>query len=248
VLSAEAEAEADAVCGAAHGERSEHPHGYRHRDFDIRAGNTGCGHPGCAAAATFRNCLLERRRCAEAALTSVVATCYLLEVSTRRTEKLVGVSDHRAVETQASAMAADLDEHMAAFRGRPLIAVPYTFLADDALVLEVREGGPGRDRPRSDRGRGQPRWAPRTAGPAGLQRRDGAGRPVLNHEIRRRTDVIGIFPDRHAVIRLVSAALAEQHDVWTEDRRYLGLELLCQRRLNLDPLATRGFQGLSQHL
>jgi transposase-like protein len=358
-------AEADAVCGAPYGtsspDRTNVRNGYRHRDFDTRAGTIDVGVPKLRSGSYFPDWLLERRRRAEAALTSVVATSYLLGVSTRRMEKLVetlGIT--RLSKSQVSRMAADLDAQVEAFRTRPLDAGPYTFVAADALVLKVREGGRvvnvhalaatgvnadghrevlglqvtsaedgagwlaffrdltargltgvqlvtsdahaglvaaiGATLPGASWQRCRTHYAanlmatcPKSSWPwvktllhsvydqpdaasvhaqfdrlvetvaeklPGVADHLEAARPDvlaftsfpkeiwrqiwsnnpnerLNREIRRRTDVVGIFPDRDALIRLVGAVLAEQHDEWTEGRRYLGLDVLARSRMTI---------------
>jgi hypothetical protein len=100
-------AEADALCGAPYGvaspDRTNSRNGYRHRDFDTRAGTLDVAIPKLRSGSYFPDWLLERRRRAERALTTVVATCYLLGVSTRRMEKLVEQLDITRLSSRRSA-------------------------------------------------------------------------------------------------------------------------------------------------
>ena len=139
-------AEADAVCGAAYGtvsdDRVNYRNGYRQRDWDTRVGTVDLQIPRLREGSYFPEWLLRYRRRAEAAMVSVVATSYLLGVSTRRMEKLVAQLGIESLsKSQVSEMAKSLDEQVAAFRSRPLDAGPYTFVAADALTMKVREGG-----------------------------------------------------------------------------------------------------------
>ncbi|MGW2370755.1 IS256 family transposase, partial [Streptomyces sp. NPDC001667] len=139
-------AEADTLCGAEYGQASDERvnsrNGYRPREWDTRAGTVELAVPKLRKGSYFPTWLLERRRRAEQALISVVATACLLGVSTRRVEKLaesLGVT--QLSKSQVSSMARHLDEQVAAFRNRPLDAGPYTFVWLDALTQKVREGG-----------------------------------------------------------------------------------------------------------
>jgi putative transposase len=93
VINALLSADADAVCGAEYGvasaDRVNSRNGYRYRELDTRAGTIDVAIPKLRQGSYFPEWLLERRKRAEAALISVVATCYLLGVSTRRMDKLV---------------------------------------------------------------------------------------------------------------------------------------------------------------
>lgn len=147
VLNALLSADADAVCGAEYGrpspDRTNSRNGYRHRDLDTRVGTIDVAIPKLRQGSYFPEWLLERRKRAEAALISVVATCYLLGVSTRRMDKLVATLGVTSLSrSQVSRMAADLDEQVKAFRTRPLgEAGAFTFVAADALTMKVREDG-----------------------------------------------------------------------------------------------------------
>ena len=139
------DADVEVACNAGYGEvtpdRVNSRNGYRRREWDTRAGTIELAIPKLRQGSYFPG-FLEHRRRAERALASVVATSYLLGVSTRRVEKLaaslgvVGLS-----KSQVSAMAAELDELVDGFRSRPLDRGPYTFCWIDALTQKVREGG-----------------------------------------------------------------------------------------------------------
>ena len=139
-------AEAEAACGAPYGQPSEdrvnYRNGYRDRRWDTRAGTIELAIPRLRAGSYFPEWLLERRRRSEQALVSVVATSYLLGVSTRRVEKLAETLGIKSLsKSQVSELAKSLDGAVEQFRSRPLDAGPYRFVQADALTLRVREGG-----------------------------------------------------------------------------------------------------------
>src|SRR6185503_13238657 len=139
-------AQADQVCGAGYGERSpertNRRNGYRAREWDTRAGTVELAVPKLREGSYFPDWLLTHRRRAEQALVTVVATAYLLGVSTRRVEKLADQLGIKSLSrSQVSEMATHLDAQVTAFRERPLDAGPYTFCWVDALTVKVREDG-----------------------------------------------------------------------------------------------------------
>ena len=139
-------AQADQLCGAEYGERSpersNRRNGYRAREWDTRAGTVELAVPKLRQGSYFPEWLLTHRRRAEQALVTVVATAYLLEVSTRRVERLAEQLGIKSLSrSQVSEMATHLDTQVTAFRSRPLDQGPYTFCWVDALTVKVREDG-----------------------------------------------------------------------------------------------------------
>jgi transposase-like protein len=139
-------AEADALCGAALGERSagrvNQRNGYRPRRLDTRVGTLELAIPKLRAGSYFPDWLLEPRRRGERALVAVVAECYLRGVSTRRVEGLVATLGIQSLsKSPVSELARTLDGEVAAFRRRPLDAGPYAYVWVDALAVKCREAG-----------------------------------------------------------------------------------------------------------
>src|SRR5438094_2827308 len=139
-------AEADALCGAASGERSPERvnirNGYRERGWDTRLGTIELAIPKLRQGSYFPDWLLQPRRRAEQACVSVIADAYLAGVSTRRVEKLVQqLGVERMSKSQVSRLAKSLDQIVEDFRTRPLDGAPYASVTLDALVVKCREGG-----------------------------------------------------------------------------------------------------------
>lgn len=58
---------------------------------------------------------------------------------------------------------------------------------------------------------------------------------MLNREIRRRPAVVGIYPNRDALVRLVRVVLAEPYDDWIQQKRYISLTSLEQTKTMMAP-------------
>src|SRR4051795_4778550 len=137
------EVEVSELIGAAHGERTEdratHRNGYRARRWDTRAGEIQLQIPKVRQGSYFPS-ILEPRKRSEQALVAVVQQAYVCGVSTRRVDQLVETLGLRISKSEVSRICQALDEHVDAFRTRPLEGrYPYLFL--DAKVEKVRDGG-----------------------------------------------------------------------------------------------------------
>ena len=138
------EAEVSELIGAERGERAPgerltHRNGYRPRRWDTRAGELELAIPKIRRGSYFPS-FLEPRKRSEQALVSVVQEAYVAGVSTRKVDQVVESLGLRISKSEVSRICEGLDEHLDAFRNRPLGgAYPYLWL--DAKVEKVRDGG-----------------------------------------------------------------------------------------------------------
>src|SRR5215210_4133019 len=138
------ELEVAELIGAERGERrpddrATHRNGYRPRRWDTRAGELELQIPKLRQGSYFPSFLQPRKR-SEQALVSVVQQAYVCGVSTRRVDQLVERLGLRISKSDVSRVCEALDEHVNAFRTRPLEGrYPYLFL--DAKMEKVRDGG-----------------------------------------------------------------------------------------------------------
>src|SRR6201991_2902813 len=138
------EIEVAEMVGAERGERrpqdrATHRNGYRSRRWDTRAGEINLEIPKLRQGSYFPS-FLEPRKRSEQALLAVVQQAYVCGVSTRRVDQLVESLGLRISKSEVSRVCGALDEHVDAFRTRPLEGrYPYLFL--DAKIEKVRDGG-----------------------------------------------------------------------------------------------------------
>jgi putative transposase len=136
------ELEVEQKTGAGRGEKSPERlcrrNGYRERRWDTRAGSVTLPIPKVREGSYFP-AFLEPRRRSEEALVAVVCEAYVKGVSTRKVEDLVQALGIQGIsKSEVSRICADLDERVAAFRGRPLLGrYPYLWL--DARYEKVRD-------------------------------------------------------------------------------------------------------------
>lgn len=139
------EAEVSAQVGAEHGERSPdrvaHRNGYRPRAWETRVGEIELLVPRARSGPAYFPSFLEPRRRCEQAIVAVVMEAYVNGVSTRKVDRLVEQLGIQGMDKdRVSRLCGALDEHVEAFRTRPLEgAYPYLWL--DAKQLKVRDHG-----------------------------------------------------------------------------------------------------------
>jgi putative transposase len=139
------EAEVSAQVGAEHGERSPdrvaHRNGYRPRAWETRVGEIELLIPRARSGPAYFPSFLEPRRRCEQAIVAVVMEAYVNGVSTRKVDRLVEQLGIQGMDKdRVSRLCRELDEHVEAFRTRPLEGA-YPYLWVDAKQLKVRDHG-----------------------------------------------------------------------------------------------------------